>query len=98
MVTVSIVGPTTAFIRATGSKIEYRAMGSTPGMMVVFSLDTGRITTCTDKEYILGLTAESMKVITLMTRKKGLVSINILTVDVTKVSGKMVSSMDKVPS
>jgi len=55
-------GPMEVFTKATGTRIKYRGMASTIGMMAGLTKDIGSKIICMAKVFILGPTAESMRV------------------------------------
>jgi hypothetical protein len=68
----------------------------TLGQIKKFTQASGKIITCMDRGYLLGLMAEDTRVNIIMTRKMDLVSTLGRMGDSMLASGKMVSSMDKV--
>ena len=96
MAMVNISGMMVACMRESGTKTRSTVGASTSGQMEESTRVSGRTTTCTARECIPGRTVGCMRVTTRTIESTDMVSTPTQMADVTKESGPMVNSMEKV--
>ena len=95
MARASIFGPTSPSITAIGRQTKSQALASSSGRAVVLTKDSGKTTTCTEREFTGGVTADPTKGSTTWTGRRAMEFTRGQTDARTRATGKKASRKEK---